>query len=43
MIGRNQIEHDERLRAVLNRLQEEGITLNDKKCVFSVSRLEYLG
>ena len=43
MIGRNQIEHDERLRAVLNRLQEEGIALNDKKCVFSVSRLEYLG
>ena len=43
MIGRNQIEHDERLRAVLDRLQEEGITLNYQKCVFSVSRLEYLG
>ena len=43
VIGRNQIEHDERLRAVLDRLQEEGITLNYEKCVFSVSRLEYLG
>ena len=43
MIGRNQIEHDERIRAVLDRLQEEGIILNYKKCVFSVPRLEYLG
>ena len=43
VICRNQIEHDERLGAVLDRLQEEGITLNYKKCVFFVSRLEYLG
>ena len=43
VVGRNQAEHDERLRAVLDRLVQEGITLNLEKCLFSVSRLEYLG
>lgn len=43
VIGRNQEEHDERLRAVLDRLKEEGITLSYEKCVSSVFRLEYLG
>ena len=43
VIGHNQAEHDERLRAVLDRLQQEGITLNLDKCLFSVTELDYLG
>ena len=35
----NRVCHD-RLRAVLDRLREEGVTLSYEKCVFSVSRLE---
>ena len=41
--GSTQEEHDTRLRAVLTRLQDIGITLNYDKCVFSVSSLKYLG
>ncbi|XP_014668933.1 PREDICTED: uncharacterized protein K02A2.6-like [Priapulus caudatus] len=40
---RNQIEHNERLRAVLDRLQQAGLTLNPDKCVFSLASLDYLG
>ena len=43
MIGRNQREHDERLRAVLDRLVKYGLTLNFDKCAFSQSELPYLG
>ena len=32
-----------RLRAALDRLVQEGMTLNLEKYLFSVSRLEYLG
>ena len=36
LIGRNKEEHDERLK-------DSGITLNPDKCLFSTSRLQYLG
>ena len=36
-------EHEERLRAVLNRLKQEGITLNLDRCLFSVTKLDYPG
>ena len=41
--GGTQEEHDEPLRAVLERLQKAGITLNHKKCLFSVSQVTFLG
>ncbi len=41
--GRTQIEHDERLFAVLNRLKTEGLVLNKNKCVFSVTKVKFLG
>lgn len=41
--GKTQKEHDERLRAVLQRLSEYGVLLNDKKCVYNVRSLEFLG
>ena len=40
--GRSQQEHDERLRSVLERMQEAGVTLNEK-CVFSVDTIKFLG
>ena len=40
--GATQSEHDERLRKTLTRLQEAGVTLNDK-CDFSKSRIKFLG
>ena len=43
VIGRNKEEHDERLVKVLQRLKDSGITLNPGKCLFSTSRLQYLG
>lgn len=36
-------EHDEVLKAVLSTLNEYGILLNQSKCVFKVSELEFLG
>ena len=41
--GKNQQEHDERLYAVLKRLQEAGLTLNRAKCEFRQSRVKFLG
>lgn len=40
--GATQSEHDERLRRVLSRLQEAGVTLNDK-CEFSKNKIKFLG
>ena len=40
--GVDQKEHDERLRATLHRLQEAGVTLNDK-CEFSKLSIKFLG
>ena len=41
--GRSQEEHAERLIKVLNRLQAEGLTLNQEKCKFSQSQVPFLG
>ena len=41
--GRSQEEHNERLIKVLNRLQAEGLTLNQEKCKFSQSQVPFLG
>ena len=40
--GATQSEHDTRVRAVLQRLREEGLTLNDK-CEFSKREIRFLG
>ena len=36
-------EHDRRLKAVLSKLHDAGVTLNPDKCVFGASSLKYLG
>ena len=41
--GHNQEEHDERLLAVLSRIEEAGLTLNKEKCEFSKSEVKFLG
>ena len=40
--GVNQAEHDERLEAVLIRLQEASVTLNGEKCEFSKATIKFL-
>lgn len=40
--GRDRAEHDVRLTAVLTRLQETGLTLNEK-CTFAQSEVLFLG
>ena len=41
--GRNIQEHNERLEAVLNRIQSAGITLNQAKCEFGKEIIKFLG
>ena len=41
--GRNIQEHNERLKAVLNRIQSAGITLNQAKCEFGKETIKFLG
>ena len=41
--GRNQVEHDARVRAVLFCLQRAGLTMNIQKCEFLQERLNFLG
>ena len=41
--GKDKAEHDQRLKQVLDRLVERGLTLNLEKCLFSQTTLEYLG
>ena len=41
--GKTQEEHDERLRKVLQRLQETGMTLNSEKCEFAQRSVKFLG
>ena len=43
VIRRDQVEHDQRLKQVLDRLVERKLTLNLEKCLFALSRLHYLG
>ena len=41
--GKDKNEHDERLRKVLERLQESGVILNNDKCEFWKTELKFLG
>ena len=41
--GKDMAEHDERLRRVLDRLAELGLTLNMDKCIIAQTKLDYLG
>ena len=41
--GKSKEEHDQRLFTVLQRLQDAGVTLNKKKCVFTQDRVKFLG
>ena len=41
--GRTREEHDARLKTVLATVRRSGLKLNEKKCVFDVTELTYLG
>ena len=41
--GDTRSQHDERLREVLQRLQDRGLTVTTKKCKFGVQELEFMG
>lgn len=41
--GKDQEEHDIRLHAALNKLQENGVTLNMEKCELSRDKVKFLG
>jgi hypothetical protein len=41
--GCNEQEHDERLRIVLQRLKQKGLTLNRKKCEFKMNKITFMG
>ena len=41
--GATKAEHDQRLAAVLRRLEDAGVTLNREKCHFSTTTLKFLG
>ena len=41
--GKDQEEHDQRLRALMVRAKELGMTLNSKKCEFGLTEIDYLG
>jgi hypothetical protein len=43
VFGETREQHDERLEAVLRRLQEAGITLNYNKCKWRVTKCRFLG
>lgn len=36
-------QHDQRLEAVLKRIEDNGVTLNIKKCEFAKERIQFLG
>ena len=42
VFGRNQQEYDSRLRIVLQKMKEAGVTLNEK-CKFSIDSMKFLG
>ena len=43
IFGKDQSEHDQRLEAVLRRIEDAGATLNPQKCEFSKDKLTFLG
>ncbi|XP_062715815.1 uncharacterized protein K02A2.6-like isoform X1 [Aedes albopictus] len=43
VVGRTEREHDEELRKVLGRLRDYGILLNQDKCAFKLTAIDFLG
>ena len=43
VFGKDQEEHDRRLKLVMERLQAAGVTLNSSKCVFNKPEVKFLG
>ena len=43
MAGRNQLEHDDNVKAFLNAINRRNFTLNESKTVKSVSNINILG
>ena len=43
IFGKDQKEHDDRLAAVLKRIEAAGVTLNKDKCEFNKTSLTFLG
>ena len=41
--GSDTAEHDERLKKVLTRLRDKGLTLNEEKCMFHMPKLTFMG
>ena len=41
--GKTKAEHDRRLRDVLDRMKNSGLTLNERKCLFGVNSVKFLG
>ena len=41
--GKDVTEHKVRLKAVLQRIKENGMKMHQNKCTFGVSSIEYLG
>ena len=41
--GKNQTEHNFRLRKLLNRFRENNVTLNKEKSKFSVAEADFIG
>lgn len=39
--GRTQHEHDKRLSELMTRLRQYDILLNEEKCIFNVTQLEF--
>ena len=43
VFGKDQAEHDQRLEAVLRRIEDASVTLNPQKCEFNKDKLTFLG
>ena len=43
VFGKNQVDHDEALRAVLQRMRENNLTANPDKCLFNQSSIDFFG
>lgn len=43
VFGKNEAEHDERLKCVLDTLKENNVLLNESKCIFNAKEIEFLG
>ena len=41
VFGKNQVDHDEALRAVLQRMRENNLTANPDKCLFNQSSIDF--